>query len=88
MKDLEAALAEKNGYSNELYVQRVRQGAKKDYPFTDDEIAIIRKELAFHRELFKILFNESLPDNEFSNFNFCIENIKKYNKYLKENSDG
>lgn len=76
MKDLEAALAEKNGYSNELYVQRVRQGVKELHPDKSDEIALIRKELAFVKTILEQLIGQALPETEFTRYNKNVEALK------------
>lgn len=80
MADMLKILAEKNGLTKELYAQNVRQGARVKYPFSDDEIAILRKTLASVIEALKSLGVE-LPDlEEFIAYNATIEAIKAYNK--------
>ena len=76
MKDLEAAIAEKNGYSNELYVQRVRKGVEKLCPDKSDEIAILRKELAFLRSALEKLIGQPLAETEFVAYNEGVEALK------------
>jgi hypothetical protein len=80
MEDILKVLAEKNDLTEELYAQNVRQGAREEYPFPDDELAIIRKTLASVIEALKSLGIE-LPDlEEFIAYNATIEAIKEYNK--------
>ena len=80
MKDLLKHLADKNGLSNDLYAQKVRQGARVEYPFPDDELAILRKTLASVIEALKSLGIE-LPDlEEFIAYNATVEAIKEYNR--------
>ena len=80
MKDLLKYLAEKNGLSNELYAQNVRQGARREYPFLDDELAILRKTLALVIESLKGLGIELSNLEEFKAYNEAIEAIKQRNK--------
>ena len=80
MKDLLKYLAEKNGLSNELYAQNVRQGARIEYPFLDDELAILRKTLALVIESLKGHGIELSNLEEFKAYNESIEAIKQRNK--------
>lgn len=84
MADILKRLAEKNGLTEELYAQNVRLGAREEYPFADDETAILRKELALHREainkLLDIVLKANLPYTEFVKYNEKIEGIKTRNK--------
>ena len=41
MKDILTHLAEKNGLSEELYVQKVRQSVAEEYPDKADEISFL-----------------------------------------------
>lgn len=75
MKDLLTYLADKNGLSEELYAQNVRQGARVEYPFPDDEIAILRKTVAILVEAVQSLGVE-LPELEFTKYNDTVEDVK------------
>lgn len=80
MKDLLKSLAEKNGLSDELYAQNVRQEARGEYPFLADELAILRKTLASVIEALKSIGIELTDLKEFSDYNETIEAIKRRNK--------
>ena len=84
MKDILNHLADKNGLSEELYIQNVRIGVNEEYPFKDDEIAILRKEIASLRvvinELCELVLKSSLPVTEFVEYNEKVEAIKTEEK--------
>ena len=84
MKDILTHIAGKNDWSEDLYVQRVRQGVEEKYPFIDDEVAILRKEVAYLRGVINALsetvLNESLLKTKFVDYNETIESIKTEEK--------
>lgn len=76
MKDLKTALSVKNGFSDERYVELVREGVKEEHPQPDDEIAILRKEIAFLRGVIETRLGVKLPPSEFTAYNEKTERIK------------
>lgn len=75
-------LADKNGLTNELYVQEVRKEVRKQFD-PSDETAILRKAVAI---LF--LHPEELNNSEFMEYNAIVEEIKaefmEYNTIVEE----
>lgn len=68
-------------YTEERYTDLVKEGAKEAYPFLEDEIAILRKAVAY-------LFSKYGEDGEaeFAEYNAAIEAIKtKAKKSLNTN---
>ena len=76
MKDLKTALAVENGFTDERYVEIVRGKVKEEQPLPDDEIAILRKEIAFLRGALETALGKKLPPSEFTAYNDRIEKIK------------
>lgn len=76
MGNLTTALAKKNHYRKERYVELVRTRVKRKYPCYADEIALLRKEVFFLRKEIEILRERKLPDTEFTAYNETVENIQ------------
>ena len=76
-------LARKNGKIEDLYVQSVRKEVAKKFS-KDDEIAILRKAVAYLFELISKLHSGGIDNEEFAIYYAVIEQIKsversKYN---------
>lgn len=69
-------LANKNGFSQERYVELVRSRVKEKYPNKADEISLLRKEIATLRGVIETLTGTKLPDTKFVAYNAEVEQIK------------
>lgn len=85
MKTLLDDLAEKNGLSEEKYVQDVRLAAKVLYPDKADELAILRKEIHYLREVLTA-HGITLGETEFTVYDRNIESAKDEIKAKREES--
>lgn len=79
-KDLLTAMAKKNGLNEDMYVQLVRKKAGKKFPHYSEEVAILRKEVAFLRTVIEQLLGQALPVTEFVDYNNTIEELKTESK--------
>lgn len=87
MSDLKTALAKKNGYNKQIYVEKVRKGVRKICPNQADENAIFRGEIALLRKEIEDLKGQKLPETKFSIHNSAVEEIKeKEKKRCKHNA--
>lgn len=68
-------LANDCGYSKERYTDNVREGVKKEFTL-EDEIAILRKAVAYLFELISKLHEGELNNAEFAEYNAIVEQIK------------
>ena len=73
-------LAIECGYSEELYTDKVKEGVKKKYPHPEEEIAILRKAIAYLFELISKLHDGELNNAEFAEYNAIVEQIKAESK--------
>ena len=73
--DIRLALARKNEMIEELYVENVRKAVAEEFK-TADEVAILRKAIAYLFEIILILHEGELDNEEFAKYNEIIENIK------------
>lgn len=73
-------LADLNGLTEDLYSDEVRSGAKEEYPFIEDEVAILRKEVAHLSGVLSKLTGKDVNSAEFKEYNERIESIKAKTK--------
>lgn len=73
---MKTALANKNGYNKERYTEIVRQRVKQKHPNKADEIALLRKEVAFLREVIESILGKKLPDTKFTAYNATVKKIQ------------
>lgn len=76
MDNITTKLANKNGLSEERYIELVRARAREKYPNEADEISLLRKEIAMLRGVVETLSGKKLPVTKFVAYNADIENIK------------
>lgn len=69
-------LAKLCGYSEERYTDKVKEGVKEKYPHSEDEIAILRKAVAYLFELISSLHSGEINNAEFAEYNAIVEQIK------------
>ena len=81
-KDRRAKLC---GYSEERYTDKVKEGVKKKYPHPEEEIAILRKAVAYLFELISKLHEGEIDNAEFAKYNAIVEQIKAEAKGTLEN---
>ena len=73
-------LAKMCNFTQERYGDKVKQGAEKEYPHLQDEIAILRKQQAEIIQWIYNKFSEDVGLLEFTEYNNIIENIKEISK--------
>lgn len=73
-KDKLAQLCE---FGEERYTDKVKEGAEENYPFLQDEIAILRKQESVILQWIQEKFGEDIRLPEFIEYNNTIEEIKK-----------
>lgn len=76
MDNITTKLANKNGLSEERYIELVRARAREKYPNEADEISLLRKEIFMLRGVIEALSGKKLPVTKFVAYNADIENIK------------
>lgn len=81
-KDRRAKLC---GFSEERYEDKVKEGVKNKYPHPDEEIAILRKAVAYLFELISKLHEGEIDNAEFAEYNAKVEEIKAEAKGTLEN---
>lgn len=69
-------LAKLCGYSEERYTDKVKEGVRKKYPYPEDEIAILRKAVAYLFELISKLHEGEIDNSEFAEYNSFVEQLK------------
>lgn len=69
-------LAKLCGYSEERYTDKVKEGVKEKFPHPEDEIAILRKAVAYLFELISKLHSGEINNAEFAEYNAIVEQIK------------
>ena len=69
------ALAVAAGLFEERRIEIIREGVKEIYTL-DDELAILRKEVAEQRAIIARLLGEELPPSEFTEYNNNVEAVK------------
>ena len=72
-------LAELCGYSEERYTDKVKEGVKKEFTL-EDEVAILRKSVAYLFELISKFHLGELNNAEFTEYNAIVEQIKAETK--------
>ena len=70
------ALAKANGFENERKVELIREGVRKNFPSVSDEVAILRKAVAYLFDLIATLHEGELDNAEFAEYNALVEAIK------------
>ena len=78
-EETKKALAQKNGKINELYIQNVREAVDEEYKKAD-EIAILRKAVAYLFTLIASLHEGEIDNAEFAEYNAKIEQLKSEKK--------
>lgn len=74
-KKIQQELTQKNGLTNELYVQEVRKAVGDEY-YKEDELAIHRKAIAYLFEQFATFHAGEIDNAEFAKYNAKIEQLK------------
>lgn len=69
-------LAKLNEYSEERYTDIVKEKVKEVHPHPEDEIAILRKSVAYLFELISKLHQGEIDNTEFAEYNAKVEQIK------------
>lgn len=69
-------LSEKCGYTNDLYHDKVKKRVGKKYKHPVEEIAILRKAVAYLFELIGELHSGEINNTEFAEYNAIVEQIK------------
>lgn len=64
------------GLSEDRYTDKVKEGVKKIHPHPEDEIAILRKAVAYLFELISTLHEGEINNAEFAEYNAIVEQIK------------
>ena len=75
-KNVKNALAKANGFENERKTEIIREGVRKNFPNVSDEVAILRKAVAYLFELISTLHEGELDNAEFAEYNALVEAIK------------
>ena len=70
------ALASANGLIEQRKTMLIREGAEELYPIPADEIAILRKEVAYMREILESM-GIVLKHTEFVDYNNNINSVKE-----------
>lgn len=78
------ALAKANGLEAERRVEIIREGVRKEFPSVADEVAILRKAVAYLFEIISILHEGELDNAEFAEYNALVEQIKTVAKATME----
>ena len=73
---LKNALAVANGLSEERKIELIRQGVREQIPHADDEIAMLRKAVAYLFDIIATLHEGELDNTEFAKYNALVEQIK------------
>lgn len=74
--EIKNALAKANGLEAERRVEIIREKVRKEFPSVADEVAILRKAVAYLFEIISILHEGELDNSEFSEYNKIVEAIK------------
>ena len=74
--EIKNALAKANGLEAERRVEIIREEVRKEFPSLADEVAILRKAVAYLFEIISILHEGELDNSEFSEYNKIVEAIK------------
>ena len=69
-------LSKKCGYSKDLYHDKVKKGVRQKYKHPVEEIAILRKSIAYLFELIGELHSGEINNAEFAEYNAMVEDIK------------
>lgn len=73
---LKNAIAKANGLDESRKVEIIRTNIRKEFPHSDDEIALLRKAIAYLFELISNLHEGELNNKEFAEYNALVEQIK------------
>lgn len=68
------------GFGEDRYTDKVKKEAEENYPFLQDEIAILRKQESIILQWIYNKFGEDIRLPEFIEYNNTIEEIKKKSK--------
>ena len=70
------ALAKANGFEAERRIEIIREKVRKKYPTVSDEVAILRKAVAYLFDLIATLHEGELDNAEFAEYNALVEAVK------------
>lgn len=76
--NIKNALAKANGLNEQRKIEIIRENVRKKYGVVDDEVAILRKAVAYLFELIATLHEGELDNTEFAEYNALVEQIKEY----------
>lgn len=77
---MKQALNSANNLQKDYEVQRIRENVRKAIPHADDEIAMLRKAVAYLFDLVSTLHEGELDNAEFAAYNALVEQIKASTK--------
>lgn len=80
LENVKNALAKANGFDNERRVELIRERVREEFPNTADEIAVLRKAIAYLFDLIATLHHGELNNEEFAKYNAFIEHVKAITK--------